>query len=112
MGLIRALLPLAPPVLFVVLDRIQLTDDPATATTTTARHLVELLGLLREHGAVEGHAVKLVATTAGSSRLLARCMRPGELVDAQRMLQARPGQPRKGWSGTSGAGLRRDKAGN
>ncbi|KAL8393633.1 hypothetical protein RB595_003389 [Gaeumannomyces hyphopodioides] len=104
LDLIRAMLPLSPPTLVLVFDRLNLADGVATRPVLTA-----LVKLLRAHGAGTGRVVKAIFTTSGSCSLLAKTLEKGEKVDAGRMAQARPGQPLKGWSLSSGLGMRGKK---
>ncbi|EJT73886.1 hypothetical protein GGTG_07740 [Gaeumannomyces tritici R3-111a-1] len=104
LDLVRAMLPLSPPTLVLVFDRLHLADGAATRPVLGA-----LVGLLRAHGAGTGRVVKVMFTTAGSCPLLAKTLEKGEKVDAGRMAQARLGQPLKGWSSSSGLGKRGKK---
>lgn len=105
LDLVRAMLPLSPPTLVLVFDRMNLADG-----TTTRPVLSALVRLLRTHGAAgTGRVIKVMFTTAGSCPLLAKTLEKGEKVDAGRMAQARPGQPLRGWSLSSGPGKRGKK---
>ncbi|KAL8400779.1 hypothetical protein RB594_000974 [Gaeumannomyces avenae] len=104
LDLVRAMLPLSPPTLVLVFDRLHLADG-----ATTRPVLGALVGLLRAHGAGAGRVTKVMFITAGSCPLLAKTLEKGEKVDAGRMAQARPGQPLKGWSSSSGLGKRGKK---
>ncbi|KAL8301368.1 hypothetical protein RB593_000266 [Gaeumannomyces tritici] len=73
LDLVRAMLPLSPPTLVLVFDRLHLADGAATRPVLGA-----LVGLLRAHGAGTGRVVKVMFTTAGSCPLLAKTLEKGE----------------------------------
>jgi hypothetical protein len=91
MGLIEALFEHAPPMLLIILDKLQLADSQETRP-----YLIRLVTLLR--GKDTPRITKTLFTTAGRCAALAQTINKGEKVDAGRMVQGKPGQPLRGWS--------------
>ncbi|KAI1363991.1 hypothetical protein F5Y08DRAFT_340072 [Xylaria arbuscula] len=91
LDLIEALLEHAPPVLLVMLDKLQLADSQETRP-----YLSRLVTLLR--GKNRTQVTKTMFTTGGGCLALAESTNRRERVDAGRMGQGRPGQPLRGWS--------------
>ncbi|KAB5586252.1 hypothetical protein GE09DRAFT_1235505 [Coniochaeta sp. 2T2.1] len=93
--IIRKLLLHAPPVLMCVIDGVQAFD-----TKELRPHIRRLVDILRDQGTRT--VVKVIFTTDGMSRALAKKIKLRERVNASEMdNQERPGSPSKGYSSLS-----------
>ncbi|KAI8945042.1 hypothetical protein F4801DRAFT_151571 [Xylaria longipes] len=91
LDLIEALLEHIPPMLLVIIDKLNLADSPETRP-----YLTRLIAML--HGQDTTKVIKTLFTTAGSCAVLAKTTTRGERADAGRMVQGKPGQHLRGWS--------------
>ncbi|KAL7960282.1 hypothetical protein V8C34DRAFT_74354 [Trichoderma compactum] len=95
LDIIGALLAYTPPTFMVIIDKLQLAECSATMP-----YLERLINLLKSHS--QNQMIKAMFITGGSSKVLANVLDcRTEKVDARRMVQARPGQPLRGWSSLS-----------
>ena len=98
-ALLGELLDLSPPMLFCVIDALEILDG-----RSTAKHMTALVNTLRGHNIYrsplhEGsdRVLKILFTTAGRSRTLLTDLRDDELVFAERSGSAlNPGRPSAG----------------
>ncbi|KAI0850006.1 hypothetical protein F5Y00DRAFT_268768 [Daldinia vernicosa] len=92
LDLIRSLLAYSPPILIVIIDKLQLAE-----CSSTVPYLERFVEILRNRA--PSQIIKVLFITGGISMVLARSMdNVTEKVDAGRMVQAKPGQPLRGWS--------------
>ncbi|KAM0253304.1 hypothetical protein ACHAQJ_007358 [Trichoderma viride] len=92
LDLIQVLLANSPPALIVIIDKLQLAES-----STTTPHLERFIALLKDRA--QSQMIKALFTTGGSCRVLANKLDMNtERVDARRMVQAKQGQPLRGWS--------------
>ncbi|RYC61935.1 hypothetical protein CHU98_g4283 [Xylaria longipes] len=91
LDLIEALLEHIPPMLLVIIDKLNLADSPETRP-----YLTRLIAMLRGQDTTK--VIKTLFTTAGSCAVLAKTTTRGERADAGRMVQGKPGQHLRGWS--------------
>lgn len=92
LDLMKSLLAYGPPVLIVIINRLQLAECPATAP-----HLERFVKLLRAYET--DRVIKTLFITQGGSGTLGKTLDPlTEKANARRMVQAKPGEPLRGWS--------------
>lgn len=96
LDIIGALLVYTPPTIMVIIDKLQLAECSATMP-----YLERLINLFKSHS--RNRIIKAMFITTGSSEVLAKVLDcTTEKVSARRMVQAKPGQPLRGWSGLGG----------